>query len=412
VIAAMSLAVDSESQGERGWRRGRAARRVNPFKGAVRISAEPAWFQTADAASVNGGYVVRFQGNETAPQYTAYVDGRNGDLITYQRRIWYASGVADVYPIDQFTTGLERKPLENLKSIDKLESAYWSVLNDDGPAATRADGRYIYDPKSTHFDEAQVYYAMQSAMKALMKWGYQPLGASIPIVVHYGDDFANAFYDGDRIVLGDGDCKSVDDKDCNLHNLALDNTVATHEHGHAVFDREGRIVMSDRYGDGPALHEGYADFITCATFNMPTVGEGVMADRKSMRRCDTDIKYSRRKATDEPHDRGQIWSGVMWETRRKAIEMDPEVGSFNVGQMAVDSPMRLKSTGLLGTTSMLDMYRAMLASDKALFDGRYTSTIKAVFTDRGFVSSPAPKVPKAFEWPWPKRSGLVASNGD
>jgi hypothetical protein len=58
------------------------------------------------------------------------------------------------------------------------------------------------------------------------------------------------------------------------------------------------------------------------------------------------------------------------------------------------------------------MYRAMLASDKALFEGRYASMIKAVFTDRGFVSAPAPKVPKAFEWSWPKRSGLVASMGD
>ncbi|MFH1017913.1 MAG: hypothetical protein V1798_07010 [Pseudomonadota bacterium] len=392
-VEAMRQALKTDPPRDTGWSGISATGVGTVFDGPVAAAAEPAWIQSEDLSAVRGGYVVHFQG--PAHHFVAYMDGR-GALVTYENRIWFASARGQVYPRDPVTTpDLKKVRLENLLSADRLASPYWSIQNEDVASASSAEGDYLYGLESTHFDEVQAYYGMQVGMPWLISRGYQPF-RSLPIVVHYGENYGNAYYDGDQIVLGDGDGKELKD-------LARDGTVLIHENGHRAIDELAQIVMSGNVGDGPAVHEGMADFIACATYNDPTVGTGIMMSEKPMRRCDTDILLTSSSRKGEAHEAGQIWSGALWEVRES-----PDVGADAADQISIDALIRLKPTGLLGATKMEDMYRAVMASDKALFQGSHQSAMKAIFARRGFVKKSGAPAPT--NWLWPKALDLIASN--
>ncbi len=389
-VEAMQRALESDLPKQKGWTDAETGLK-NPFQGTVPAAAEAAWIQSEDLASVHGAYVVRFQG--AARPYIAYVDGRTGELVMYEDRIWFASARGQVYPRDPVTTpDLKKVRLEDLLSVDHLASPYWSIQNEDASPASSTEGDYLYGLESTHFDEVQLYYGLQMAVSWLIGYGYRPF-RSIPAVVHYGHNYANAYYDGDGYFFGDGDGKSLKD-------LARDNSVVAHENGHRVFDETAHILMS---GEGPAIHEGMADFIACATYNNPAVGTGVMMDEKPMRRCDTDILLTNSSRKGEAHDAGQIWSGALWE-----VHQSPDVGADAADKMAIDAMIRLKPTGSLGTTKMEDMYQAVMASDKALFEGGHQNAIKTIFARRGFVKKTGIQTPT--NWLWPKAPRLIAFN--
>lgn len=76
-------------------------------------------------------------------------------------------------------------------------------------------------------------------------------GAGLPLVgvVHYGRRYDNAFWDGTRMVFGDGDGQLF-----NRFTIALD--IIGHELGHGVIEVEGPLRYS---GESGALNESLAD---------------------------------------------------------------------------------------------------------------------------------------------------------
>lgn len=76
-------------------------------------------------------------------------------------------------------------------------------------------------------------------------------GAGMPLLatVHYGQDYANAFWDGTRMVFGDGDGELF-----GRFTAAVD--VIGHELTHGVIDREARLAYQGQSG---ALNESVCD---------------------------------------------------------------------------------------------------------------------------------------------------------
>ncbi len=83
-------------------------------------------------------------------------------------------------------------------------------------------------------------------------WGRNSLdgaGGSLLATVHYGEDYDNAFWNGERMVFGDGDGEVFTGFTGSL-------TVIAHELAHGVIEDEGGLLYRDQSG---ALNESVAD---------------------------------------------------------------------------------------------------------------------------------------------------------
>jgi Zn-dependent metalloprotease len=83
-------------------------------------------------------------------------------------------------------------------------------------------------------------------------WGRNSLdgaGGSLLATVHYGEDYDNAFWNGERMVFGDGDGEVFSGFTGSL-------TVIAHELAHGVIEDEGGLLYRDQSG---ALNESIAD---------------------------------------------------------------------------------------------------------------------------------------------------------
>ncbi|WP_336644892.1 M4 family metallopeptidase [Microbacterium sp. USHLN186] len=81
------------------------------------------------------------------------------------------------------------------------------------------------------------------------------LGAPLNATVHYGEDYDNAFWDGTRMVFGDGDGEV-------FGSFTRSISVIGHELGHGVIQSTAGLVYRDQSG---ALNESIADVLGALT---------------------------------------------------------------------------------------------------------------------------------------------------
>ena len=140
------------------------------------------------------------------------------------------------------------------------EGADWSVHTAAGSTdlpgeLVRADG----DPES---GDPAVDEASSGISGALALFGevyerdsFDGAGAPVVLTVHYGQDYANAFWDGAQLVFGDGDGEV-------FGRFTRSPDVLAHELAHAVTERTAGLVYEGQSG---ALNESVSDvFAVCA----------------------------------------------------------------------------------------------------------------------------------------------------
>ncbi|NBD08725.1 M4 family metallopeptidase [Corallococcus silvisoli] len=95
---------------------------------------------------------------------------------------------------------------------------------------------------------------------------YNGTGGQLPAKVHYGNSYANAYWDGTTMVCGDGD-------GVYLGPACEDPDIVVHELGHAVTDVTSRLVYS---GESGALSESLSDIFaaTCSSWATGTWSTG------------------------------------------------------------------------------------------------------------------------------------------
>lgn len=87
--------------------------------------------------------------------------------------------------------------------------------------------------------------------EVLDRQSYDDAGASASLTVHYGDRYANAFWDGRQLVFGDGD-------GVVFERLTKSFDVLGHELAHAVTEHTAGLVYRDQPG---ALNESFSDVL-------------------------------------------------------------------------------------------------------------------------------------------------------
>ncbi|MEV8266621.1 M4 family metallopeptidase [Microbacterium sp. NPDC076911] len=108
--------------------------------------------------------------------------------------------------------------------------------------------------------------------------GLDGVGGSLLATVHYGREYDNAFYNGERMVFGDGDGEI-------FVGFARSLSVVAHELSHGVVDTEGGL---DYEGQSGALNESLSDVFGALTEQHARgqraeqaswlVGEGIFSD--------------------------------------------------------------------------------------------------------------------------------------
>jgi len=193
---------------------------------------------------------------ETSAKLTYWVKVREttGQQETFQVVIHAHSGelIADVSshltiaPIHVFEADAscqEVHPQTGAPIELNIETCFQSVVA--GRVSPRADESSLRAERNTR--KALQYYSTTFGRD-----GIDGLNSDVLSVVHIGERFANAFWDGENQMMGYGD---GDGEETGDFTLAID--VAGHEMTHGVITSTADLIY---FGESGALNEAYADF--------------------------------------------------------------------------------------------------------------------------------------------------------
>ena len=256
--------------------------------------------------------------------------------------------------------------LDNLDNELKLEGKFVSVENNAADNATPVNGKFVFDPDSTHYHEVMVYHHINEAHKYIASLGVKLSKRAIPATVHYNDD-DNSFYSPDKKALFFGDGGVPDSADADI---------ILHEWGHSVVDSLSGL-QGGWGSQGGAMHEGYGDYVAATYFGDPNVGEwdssaysdsGYLRTLNNKKVFPDDLQQS-------VHDDGEIWSGTLWDLRK-------ELGKQIADELVFHSLKFLPQKALFK-----DGLLAILSVDQLRFSEKYRKPILRVFFKRGIKIS-------------------------
>lgn len=172
-------------------------------------------------------------------------------------------GYAETLQLDDRIRALRRERVGGVRGAGgagPASRAAWTVH--DAGGSTDLPGRTVRSAGEPESGDAAVDEAAAGITGALALFrevyerdSYDGRGALVSLTVHYGRDYANAFWDGTQLVFGDGDGEVF-----GRFTRAAD--VLAHELAHAVTERTAGLVYQGQPG---ALNESVSDvFAACS----------------------------------------------------------------------------------------------------------------------------------------------------
>ena len=216
----------------------------------------------------------------------------------------------------QLDIGLEPTTLDA-----RLEGRYVSVHNQAGDLSlfrsaavpgTRFD--ILFDASNSRDDERTIYYHTNiihdyaSATLQFTAMDYPvPAVASVHNPNNGSANYANAFWDGQRMGFGNGGG--------GMNNFGLFADVVYHEYTHGITDFMYRPIGGLIGPIGAAIHEGLSDYFACTLTNEPLLGE-FLSGTGALRNLENTLLWPEdRDAGNEPHANGEILAGALWDVR-------------------------------------------------------------------------------------------------
>ena len=312
-------------------------------------------------------FLVKMSASEPLGDWEILIDADSGKEISRINQLVFANtGKGSVFVNHPIAGPATVEALNNL-TTHGIEGLYCKAVNEDTAGSVNENDEHIYDPANTHFDEANIYYYINTVHDFFKKLGYDKLDWSIKATVHVGDKYDNAYYSpmDKMMAFGDGN---------KLNDLAKEESVAFHEYSHAHI---AQIVNLNYSAESGAMNEGQADYFACTISNDDKVGEYAMAKmgKPYLRILTNDLKYPQ-DIEGEVHADGRIWGGVLWDLRNV-------LGAETSDLLIHKSFYYLRS----GSPRFLDGANAILTADKNLFGSKNTEKIREVFNKRGVNKS-------------------------
>jgi hypothetical protein len=167
-----------------------------------------------------------------------------------------------------------------------------------------------------------------------------------------------------------------------LRYLGRDTDVVMHEFGHHIVYR----TLRDVSGQGGAIHEGTADYLTYAITGNNLLGESIVASGESLRagnKTGTVDPYVGAK----PHVAGEFWSSTLWEVRKA---MGPWKNGFYVFDKIVWESIDLlkQDANYYDFISALSRATEQFAKSENRPVAPLRNTLFNIFHKRGFLLAP------------------------
>ncbi|NQT34058.1 T9SS type A sorting domain-containing protein [bacterium] len=275
-----------------------------------------------------------------------FVDGETGEVIAAEDRIYY----------DRFEGTMRGwyKPLYSQDESVRAPFAYeWIRMERYGDHYTDVDGLFEYDIDQQNLplrlftelrgrfvnvdyedgDDAQLIIEIDSVEPHEITWmvnqarhderslyyhvnfihdfwkqldhGFDALDYPLTAMCMYGQNFDNAFWNGQGIYFGDGN---------EMDNFALYADIVYHEYGHAVTSGIYPRGVLPYVGESGALNEAWSDYFPCSITDEPYMGEGGLRFGGYIRLIDNDLVYPD-DIRHEVHLDSRIFSAAMWHSR-------------------------------------------------------------------------------------------------
>ena len=363
------------------------------------MDREKLWFPVRDHLRP----AFRFRVLQQSPkhEWIVYVDAVKGTILSKYDNLALATGWARVF---------DPNPVIALRGSDQLLDDDGNELEPPDRAYTRVrltglkgngflDGqrvttnltrprvrqqpseRWEFKSNQRGFDEAMIYFHVDSAIRYLDSLGYRGdrrIFSELPLAANaHSTPEDNAYYSpGTKsLTFGTGDIDEAEDGETILH-----------EFGHAIQD-----AICPDFGqsqEAAAMGEGFGDYFagsfTAATKvrkRMRSFVDTVMSwdgiymegEPPCVRRLDGKVTYeSFNHATRaDEHDNGEIWSATLWDIWNA-------IGRDRADRIIIESHFQLD-----GFTSFAKGARAIIDADHNLFHGRHVEALRRIFQRRG-----------------------------
>ena len=302
-----------------------------------------------------------------------FVDARSGDVLRRTAPIFELTGHGDVYRENEWATPMsESVELPGLDGSGFLRGEHVDVTLARGRRVNRGDQSFNYDfrPRDRQFAEVMAYFHVDATARWLGGYGLwarqEPLAVRLGAI---GPLNAGSHLRADLVSIGA----------VTGFNVALDGDVVVHETGHAaVFALAPELLPAGpRTLDG-SIHEGYADYLSCALHGNPLSAERFTAElartgeashylgkigydpTQPGRRCNAARRWPE-DADADPHITGMIVSSALWELREAARR---RLGNARGERHAARVAMRALVALPAGSTDLADLGDALLLAER------------------------------------------------
>ncbi|MCK5683688.1 M36 family metallopeptidase, partial [bacterium] len=310
-------------------------------------------------------YQVRIPASKPLGDWEVIIDSESGKVHKKVNRLIFLDGSGKTYKYNPLKSKIDSVKLINMDKTKKLQGSFIKIENDDSAEAISDDRKYNFDKENVHFDEVMAFYHFNIVHDYFKKLGFKDLDKPLVAVVHYGENYDNAFYSpwSESFAFGDGN---------KLNSLVQEAAVVYHEYTHAV---TGAIL--DLHGDeGGAINEGFSDYFACSITEDPKIGEWAMnkLGKPYMRYLINDWVFPD-DMQGEIHADSVIWSSALWELRKI-------YGKKDIDLLAHKCRYFMPKWG----AKFVDGYEALLACDEELFKSKHAKKIKEIFKRKGIAS--------------------------
>jgi len=338
-----------------------------------------AWYPEMDMKFLRPVYWITIRGEKSHERWEGLVDAVSGEVIlnwpgirtdvlsgVIQGQYWqpYMNSPVQVAPHPFETLRINGASVTTNASgvfsreaggsailSSHLTSPYFDVLNDDAArgelnltlTAPYAPLTWEWTTANAARPELNLFHhtAFIHHWYKMLDPGFTALDYPMPVVANYGDNYDNAFWNGDGMYFGSGGQYS---------NFAMFSDIIYHEYTHGVTDGIypwGSLPYIDQPG---ALNEAWSDYIASTINGDPYMAEYIMQNSfNTYFRClDNDLVYPR-DWFGEVHYDSRFVSAALWEIREA------------LGAAITDSLMHFSRYGL--AESFIDYLQAVLETD-------------------------------------------------
>lgn len=317
--------------------------------------------------------------NTNSLGYKFYVD--EYQVERFENQYFHIQGKVRAYDSNPKNGALKTYNVELEGKDETLTNSIMFTDPVDTDRAKASDYNFEFDPKEIEFAEASVFTHAAFMYTHFNSLGFKWSGPKLKLKMHvdFGGNVNNALYQPASSTTGGFPTISIGDGDGRiLTNLALDSDVVSHELGHHIIYRKLTTIS----GESLVLHEGLADFFTFSKTKDSCLGESICPEsstvcwKKSqcLRSADNTLKYQDARYNHlEPHLKGQVISGLLWD-----LYTDYDVPLKDVGQLAYNSiDYFVKNSGIK------DFIISLFLADKTYMDSKYTCKIYQAAQSRG-----------------------------